>query len=126
MFGKYPTSKNVEVIQKVHKGGQLVTYKEKVSNISKWKAKSNSPWLLLLNHTPSKGKFNYQVVKNDGSVAFGNWVHAIEVPTKKDGIRQGEFLQTEEVCAKVRELLYANNNTHTASRVLVGRLPWFE
>lgn len=126
MFGKFPTSKNVEVIQKVHKGGELITYKEKVANISKWKAKSNSPWLLLLNHTPSKGKFNYQVVKNDGSVAFGNWVHAIEVRTKKDGIRQGEFLQTEKVCAHVRELLQANNNTHTASRMLVGRLPWFE
>jgi len=126
IFGKFPTSKTVEVIQKVHKEGELVTHKEKVSDISNWKAKSNSPWLLLLNHTPSKGKFNYSVVKNDGSVAFGNWVHAIEVPTKKDGIKQGEFLQTEKVCEKVRELLQANNNTHTASRALVGLLPWYE
>ena len=126
MFGKYPTSNSVTVIQKVHKEGAVVTYKEKVKNISNWKAKSSSPWVLLLNHTPSKGKFNYSVVKNDGSVAFGNWVHVIEVRTKREGINQGEFLQTKKVCEKVMELLKANNGTHTASQKLVNLLPWFE
>ena len=126
MFGVYPTAKTVDVIQKVHKGNTLVTIPTRVSEISNWKAKSSSPWVVLLNHTPSKGKFNYAVVKNDGTSAFGNWVHVIEVPTKKAGNTLGKFLQTEEVCNKVMELLAANNGTHTASSALVAQLPWFE
>ena len=126
MFGVYPTAEEVDVIQKVHKGGKLIIVPTKVSTMTKWKAKSNSPWVVLLNHTPSRGKFNYNVVKNDGSKAFGNWVHVIEVATKKEGTSLGEFLQTEEVCSKVVELLVASNVGYAASKSLVAQLPWFE
>ena len=126
IFGVEPTSQWVEVIDKVHKDGKIVAHKERVSNIRKWKCKSNSKWILLLNHTPSKGKFNYTVVKNDGTKAFGSWVFPIEVPTKKSGLLLGEYLQSNKVTENVRLMLEANNNTHTANRNLIARLPWFE
>ena len=131
MFGVEPMGQWIEVIEKVHKGGVLVTYKERVSNLqnrrgTKWKCKSDSKWILLLNHTPSKGKFNYCVVKNDGTKAFGNWVFPIEVPSEKAGLLLGEYLQSKKVTENVRQMLEANNNTHTANRVMIARLPWFE
>ena len=126
MFGTKPTGQWVEVIDKVHKDGNLVTHKERVSDIRNWKCKSDSKWILLLNHTPSKGKFNYSVVKNDGTKAFGSWVFPIEVPTKKAGLLLGEYLQSKKVAENVSDMLKANNNTHTANREMIARLPWFE
>lgn len=126
MFGTKPTGQWVEVIDKVHKDGNLVTHKERVSDIRNWKCKSDSTWILLLNHTPSKGKFNYSVVKNDGTKAFGSWVFPIEVPTKKAGLLLGEYLQSKKVAENVSDMLKANNNTHTANREMIARLPWFE
>ena len=74
---------------------------------------------------PSLGKFNTFVVKNDGSIVPGGMCFAVEVDSKSDGNKLESWIKSPEMVAHVADLLKANNNTRTASKALIARLPWF-
>mgnify|MGYP003677097217 CR=1 FL=1 len=121
----FPKGKSVTVFQKVNKDGP-VTHTADSVKYTKMKCKSKSPWLVLMNAMPSMGKFNTAVVKNDGSIVLGHYVFAVEVNTKSEGDKLASWIKTPEIVKHVADLLKANNNTRSASKALVARLPWFE
>ena len=121
----FPKGKSVTVFQKVNKDGP-VTHTADSVKYTKMKCKSKSPWLVLMNAMPSMGKFNTAVVKNDGSIVLGHYVFAVEVDTKSEGDKLASWIKTPEIVEHVADLLKANNNTRSASKALIARLPWFE
>ena len=112
------------VFQKVNQGGP-VTHTADAAKYVGMKCKSKSPWLVLMCSMPSRGKFNTKVVKNDGSIVLGHYVFAVEVNTKSEGNKLSSWIKTPEIVKHVADLLKANNNTRSASKALIARLPWF-
>jgi hypothetical protein len=122
----FPTRGTVDVLEKIHKGDEIFTYNSDSANYIGKKCKSSSPWLMVTNHCPSRGKFNTAVIKNDGSYVLGKWVFAVEVRTKSEGNKLASWLKSPKMIAHVAALLEANNGTYGASKALFARLPWFE
>jgi hypothetical protein len=124
VIAKQLTSNKITVIHKVLKNDIEFEMVNR-SSISTTKSKSTSPYLCLLNHTPSQGKFNVHIVKNDGSIALGKWVFAIEASSLKEAKLLRDHIQSDIIINHVKELMKALKS-HTANKQIISRLPWFE
>jgi hypothetical protein len=115
----------VDVIFKVHKNDTVLYKKVDIATFDKSNKKSTAPFLVVVNHTPSKGRFNCAVLPNTG-MTWGMWVFAFEVNSLDEGNKLKDWLQSSEIVTEIDNMLKARNNQHTISKAMIERLPWYE
>lgn len=118
-------SGGVETIFKVHKGDTVLYKKVEPYKVEKSNKKSDANYLVLVNHTPSKGRFNCAVLPNKG-LCWSMWTFAFECNTLKEANKLKEWLQSDEIVNYISLMLKARNNQHTISKQLIERLPNYE
>jgi|TARA_B110000879_G_C11174933_1_gene515485 hypothetical protein len=116
----------IPAVFKVHKGDQIIYKNVEQSKIDKTSKKSSSPYLVFVNHTPSKGKFNCAVLANNNNISWGMWTFAFECQTEKEANKLKEWLQSKTIVDDISKMLTARNNQHTISKALIERLPFYE
>ena len=114
----------LEVIFKVHKNDQVIFKKVNAKKVNKSRKKSTAPYIVVVNHTPSLGKFNCAILANTGK-PWSMWTFAFECQTKDEAQALKNWLQSDEIVAEVRKLLTARNNQHTISKAIIERLPTY-
>ena len=115
----------VETIFKVHKGDTVLYKKVEQYKVDKTSKKSTANFLVLVNHTPSKGRFNCAVLPNTG-LSWSMWTFAFECDTLEEANKLKEWLQSETIVNEISKMLTAKNNQHTISKALIERLPYYE
>ena len=118
-------SVNVDLIHKVLKGDICVSDRMAFNEVAHKKQITNAPYVCLLNHTPSNGKFNVSIVKNDGTIAFGNWIFVIEAISEEEAICIKQHLRSDVVVKYVKRIMLALGS-HTANKKIINKLPWYE
>ena len=115
------------VIHKVLKGGIVEGAcsdddAKKFRAYYKKKTTTDTPWLVMINHTPSKGVFNAEIVKFNKSLIWSRWTYAIQAKTKKEANDIIAHLRSKKVVD------YLNNNmtSHTISISILQALPWYK
>jgi predicted RNA methylase len=114
----------VDVIFKVHKNDTIVYKKVDQYKVDKSSKKSKSPYLVIVNHTPSKGKFNCVVLPNTG-LCWSMWTFAFEVKSKAEGVKLKKWLTSPTIVEEINKMLVARNNQHTISKAMIERLPTY-
>lgn len=112
----------VDVIDKILSGDIVVTKKIPAAKIKKTKKKSSAPYLVVINHTPSKGRFNCAVIKNTGML-WSMSTFAFEASTKKEATVLKEWLQSKKIIAEVNSLLKLKNDAYTITKQMLMLLP---
>lgn len=115
----------VNTIFKIHKGDTVLYKKVEPYKVEKSNKKSNANYLVLVNHTPSKGRFNCAVLPNNG-LCWSMWTFAFECDTLDEANTLKEWLQSDEIVGCISTMLKARNNQHTISKQLIERLPNYE
>jgi hypothetical protein len=115
----------VDVIFKVHKNDTVIYKKVDQYKIDKSSKKSTAPYLVIVNHTPSKGKFNCVILPNTG-LCWSMWTFAFEVQSKAEGIKLKNWLTSPTIVNEINNMLVARNNQHTISKAMIERLPMYE
>jgi hypothetical protein len=111
-------------IDKIHKTG-IVENKVALTDVEKfarkfWKQGDvNKKWLVLINHTPSRGKFNAEIVKYDKRLVWGRWVFAIQASSKKEAKEVVKHLHSDTIV----NYLLDNMTSHTVSKTMLESLP---
>ena len=134
--GVYPTHKSkpvdggdLPVITKIHKTGIVI---ENHSSDDLKTAKKNyklafysgkASHLVFINHTPSRGKFNAEIVEANAQLTWSNFVFALECSSYAEAEKLKAWLTSDEICNKIVELL---NGKYTVSKEIIKQLPWFE
>jgi hypothetical protein len=115
----------VDTIFKVHKGDIVLYKKVEQYKIDKTTKKSTANFLVLVNHTPSKGRFNCAILPNTGQ-SWSMWTFAFECDTIESATKLKDWLQSETIVNEISKMLKARNNQHTISKALIERLPYYE
>lgn len=115
----------VNTIFKVHKEDTVVYRKVEPYKVEKSNKKSTANYLVIVNHTPSRGRFNCAVLPNKG-LSWSMWTFAFECDTLEDANKLKEWLQSDEIVEYVSLMLKARKNQHTISKALIERLPFYE
>lgn len=115
----------VDIIFKVHKGDTVRYKKVEQYKINKTTKKSTANFLVLVNHTPSKGRFNCAILPNIGQ-SWSMWTFAFECDTIESAIKLKDWLQSETIVNEISKMLKARNNQHTISKALIEKLPTYE
>jgi hypothetical protein len=115
----------VDVINKVHKGDTVLYKKVEQSKIDKSSKKSTANFLVLVNHTPSKGRFNCAVLPNTGQ-CWSMWTFAFECDTIEEANKLKAWLQSDIIVNEISKMLTARNKQHTISKALIEKLPTYE
>lgn len=115
----------VDTIFKVHKGDTVLYKKVEQYKIDKSTKKSTANFLVLVNHTPSKGRFNCAILPNTGQ-SWSMWTFAFECDTLEEATKLKEWLQSQTIINEISKMLKARNNQHTISKALIERLPYYE
>jgi predicted RNA methylase len=115
----------VNVIFKVHKNDTVIYKKVDPYKINKSSKKSTAPYLVIVNHTPSKGKFNCVVLPNTG-LCWSMWTFAFEVNSQEEGNKLKDWLISPIMINEINNMLVARNNQHTISKAMIERLPTYE
>lgn len=114
----------VETVYKVHKKDTVLYKKVAPSKVDKSKKKSKAKYLVFVNHTPSRGRFNCVVLPNTGQT-WSMWTFAFECKTKAEGAKLKEWLQGPTIVGEIKKMLEARNNQHTISKAMIERLPTY-
>jgi len=115
----------VDIIFKVHKGDTVRYKKVEQYKINKTTKKSTANFLVLVNHTPSKGRFNCAILPNIGQ-SWSMWTFAFECDTIESATKLKDWLQSETIVNEISKMLKARNNQHTISKALIEKLPTYE
>jgi hypothetical protein len=115
----------IPIVFKIHKGDQVIYKKVSQSSIDKTTKKSNVPYLVIVNHTPSLGRFNCAILPNNGTIAFSMWTFAFECQTEEEAKTLKNWLQSDIIVTEISKMLTARNNQHTISKALIERLPTY-
>ena len=115
----------VNTIFKVHKNDTVLYKKVDPSKIAKSSKKSTSPYLVIVNHTPSKGRFNCVVLPNNG-LCWSMWTFAFEANSKAEGEKLKDWLQSPVIVKEINKMLIARNHQHTISKAMIERLPTYD
>jgi hypothetical protein len=115
----------VNTIFKVHKEDTVLYRKVEPYKVEKSYKKSNANYIVVVNHTPSKGRFNCAVLPNKG-LCWSMWTFAFECDTLEEANKLKEWLQSDEIVEHISLMLRARNNQHTISKALIARLPFYE
>lgn len=113
-----------EVIHKVHKDGIVYgkcnkAHRDSFNTYYKKHADLSLPWMVMINHTPSKGKFNCEVVKYSPDMVWSRWVYAIQAKTKKEANEIVEHLHSNKIVGYLNEHM----TSHTVSKTILEALP---
>jgi hypothetical protein len=115
----------VKTIFKVHRG-DTVRYKNvEQYKVNKSTKKSSANFLVLVNHTPSKGRFNCAILPNTG-LCWSMWTFAFECNTIEQANNLKKWLQSDIIVNEISKMLKARNNQHTISKALIEKLPYYE
>lgn len=115
-----------EVITGIYKGDIIGTRNIPKSVIRKSNKWSSRPYLVCVNHTPSRGRFNCTVIKNE-NMTWSLSVYVFEVDTEEEGNKLKEWLQSKEIISEVNRMFSAKgDNFYTISKEMVDRLPYYE
>jgi hypothetical protein len=115
-----------EVITGIYKGDIIGTRNIPKSVIRKSNKWSSRPYLVCVNHTPSRGRFNCAVIKNE-NMTWSLSVYVFEVDTEEEGNKLKEWLQSKEIISEVNRMFSAKgDNFYTISKEMVDRLPYYE
>lgn len=115
----------VTTIFKVHKEDTVLYKKVEPYKVQKSSKKSNANYLVIVNHTPSRGRFNCAVLPNKG-MCWSMWTFAFECDTLDEANKLKTWLQSDEIVNYISLMLKARNNQHTISKELIERLPHYE
>ena len=115
----------VTTIFKVHKNDNVLYRNVEKYKVDKSSKKSDANFLVIVNHTPSKGKFNCVVLPNTG-LCWSMWTFAFECETQEEANKLKTWLQSDKIVEEIQKMLQAKNNQHTISKELIKRLPWYE
>lgn len=115
----------VKVIHKVHKGDTVIYKHVEQYKVTKSTKKSSAKFLVLVNHTPSRGRFNCVVLPNAG-LCWSMWTFAFECNTLEQATKLKNWLQSDTIVNEVSKMLTARNNQHTISKALIEKLPYYE
>jgi hypothetical protein len=120
-----PDPNGIEAIWKIHKNDTVLYKKIEQWKFDKSTKKSKAKYLVMVNHTPSKGRFNCAVVPNSGQT-WSMWTFAFEAKTLKEANKLKEWLQSDIIVNEIDAMLKARNNQHTISKAMIERLPTYE
>ena len=117
-------SKGFAVVHKVHKSGIVEdkctkAHKDMFRSFYKKQTKRISPWVVMINHTPSKGVFNAEIVKDTGDLVWSRWVFVVQAQTKSEANRIVSYLQSDMVVEYLRD----NMTSHAVSKTILQALP---
>ena len=115
----------IEAVFKIHKKDTVLYKKIEQYKYDKSTKRSKAPYLVFVNHTPSKGKFNCAVLKNTQQT-WSMWTFAFEAKTLKEANALKKWLQSPTIVKEVNDMLKARNNQHTISKAMIERLPAYE
>lgn len=114
----------VDTIFKVHKNDTVLYKKVDPKKVSKSSKKSSAPYLVIVNHTPSLGKFNCAIIPNNG-LTWSMWTFAFECQSQEEATKLKNWIKSDEIVAEVKKMLTARNNQHTISKAMIERLPTY-
>lgn len=118
----------VKAIDKIHKGDKVIWRNIPQSVYNKSRKKSESPYLVCVNHTPSLGKFNCAIVKNtDPSYTWAIWTFVLEASSLKEAEKLQTWLKGDEITQEVIRMFSARGEAfYTVSKKILDRLPYYE
>lgn len=114
----------VTAVFKIHKNDTVVYKKIEQAKFDKSSKKSKAPYLVLVNHTPSRGKFNCAVLKNTG-FTWSMWTFAFEAQSLDEANELKSWLTSKTIVSEINAMLKARNNQHTISKEMIERLPTY-
>lgn len=117
--------------------GRIVVHKVKPNNCVEFRTvnneayarsskKSTAPFLLFVNHTPSKGKFNTYIHENNGEIAWGMWTFAFECYSNEEANNLKNWIESQTIVDEVNRLLSINKGQYTISKEMIEMLPYYE
>ena len=112
------------VVHKVHKDGIVYdkcnkAHRDNFRTYFKKHADLSLPWMVMINHTPSKGKFNCEVVKYSPDMVWSRWVYVVQAKTKKEANEIIDHLRSKPIVNYLTE----NMTSHTVSKTILQALP---
>lgn len=128
-------SDGVNAINKVSKGDIIKykhiskTYAHKLKKKIIFKThpstvKTSKPWIVYVNHTPSKGVFNCNYIKNTNQ-PWSMCVIAIPVDSESSAKRLKEWLQSTVIINEINKM-FMLKDVYTISKEMLERLPYYE
>jgi hypothetical protein len=113
-------------IDKVQRGNNLIikNVDPNLVKIANKNRKVSSPWLVFVNHTPSKGLFNCAYIENKGQ-PWSMCVIAIEADSEKDAISLQNWLTSETIQKEIKTM-FDLKKVYTVSKEMLEMLPWYE
>lgn len=125
--GQAPVDEDgVNTIYKVYKDDEIIWRKVSSDIYEKSNKKSDSEYLVVVNGTPSMGKFNCVILKNTNpSYTWSIWTYVVECHSLKDAERTKKWLQSDIIKNEVYKILKAKN-THSISLEMLSKLPTYD
>ena len=110
-------------IYTIHRGNKVIIkkYKPEVANKVKKSMNSTSPWFVLIQENPSRGRFNTAVIKNDGMI-WGSKIFALESSSEDEANKLAEWLVSDVIQEEVRKFL-KEKKTYAISQEMIKKLP---
>jgi hypothetical protein len=113
-------------VDKVQRGNNLVikNVDPNLIKIANKNRKVSSPWIVFINHTPSKGLFNCAYIENQGQ-PWSMCVIAIEADSEKDAISLQNWLTSNTIQKEIKAM-FELKKVYTVSKEMLEMLPWYE
>lgn len=120
------TNGGLPAVDKVQRGNNIVIkhVRHDLVEIANKNRKVSSPWLVFVNHTPSKGLFNCAYIKNEGQ-PWSMCVIAIEANSEDEAKKLQKWLTSEEIQNEIKTM-FSLKNVYTVSKQMLEMLPWYE
>ena len=126
--GQTSDDSGVLAIDKIHKGDTVIWRKIPENIYKKSRKKSDAPYLVCVNHTPSRGKFNCAIIENiSPSYTWAIWTFVLEAHSKDEAKKLKEWLKSKEIVDEVNRIFSARGESfYTVSKKILDRLPYYE
>lgn len=119
-------SSGIKTVQKIHREDKIVyrTISKKIADRSNMR--STAKYLVFVNHTPSAGRFNCAILKNNKNLTWSQWVFAFEANSLAEAKRLKSWLISGKIIDEINRMRSVKNNTHTVSKKMLARLPYYK
>jgi hypothetical protein len=126
--GQTTDDTGVTAIDKIHKGDKVIWRKIPQYVYDKSSKKSSAPYLVCVNHTPSRGKFNCAIVDNtEPSYTWAIWTFVLEAQTLEEAKKLQNWLKGDEIVNEVKRMFASRGDAfYTVSKKILDRLPYYE
>ena len=114
----------IQTIWKVHKNENVLYKRVEPYKVDKTSKKTNAPWIVVTNHTPSKGKLNCVAMKNPG-LSWSMWTYVFECDNEEQANALKCWLTSAEIAAEIEHILTVKD-THAISKTMFELLPYYE